>query len=94
MKNKISNTKNEITKILVQATKSGNMNLCLVCILKSDQCNNIKQYCTNSYPNDPINYDLCIVPDKFCRVCCQNEFGDLHLQERETCDLKCGEINL
>ena len=78
--------KEEISKSLLKASKSG-------C---AEECNpdrpekEILLYCKNNF-NDMSKLSNCVKHDTFCTVCCESEFGDLHLEERSSCYSKCND---
>jgi len=44
-----------------------------------------KHYCTANFADDFVNYQACLDGDDFCHQCCDNEFGEFYLGERENC---------
>jgi len=39
--------------------------------------------------DDPNSLTDCRVPQNFCSLCCESEFGEMHHEERIICDNKC-----
>jgi len=35
----------------------------------------------------------CKNPNQYCYICCENEFGETHADEREKCFEKCAGLN-
>jgi len=51
----------------------------------------IKQqvYCGTYFTTDYLKFEECKNADTYCEVCCENEFGNWHLIEREECFKGC-----
>lgn len=45
----------------------------------------IETYCQANFPDSNAKLLECKNPESFCYVCCESEFGDLHIPEREKC---------
>ena len=45
----------------------------------------IKDYCTMNFPDSYLKFDDCKDLDNFCYICCENEFGDLRMENRQKC---------
>ena len=88
---KIDELKHKISYKLYQANKRGD----------SEKCNpnksiiEIEAYCNdNIYINNTIIEENsikknCVQKEKYCYVCCENEFGEFHLDERANCYSTC-----
>lgn len=87
-KEKIKDIKNEISLSLIKANKNGNINTCIN--EKSDHY--IKDYCKKNI-TDLINLKKCLDNNTFCEICCENEFGEIHLDGRVECISKCKKKN-
>lgn len=44
-----------------------------------------KNYCIANFSEDFVNYQTCLDGDDFCHMCCDNEFGEFFIGERESC---------
>jgi len=44
-----------------------------------------KHYCVANFSEDFVNYQNCLDGEDFCHMCCDNEFGDFYIGEREKC---------
>jgi len=42
-------------------------------------------YCSANYPDDYSQLQSCNDGDDFCMLCCDNEFGDMFVKERQAC---------
>jgi hypothetical protein len=88
IRNKIESLKKDISKDLIRASKKGDF----------DECNperdgkQIINYCKVNYQNDDIKIGDCIKNDNFCYMCCESEYGDLHLELRNNCYNKCNDF--
>ena len=93
---KIDELKHKISHKLYQANKRGD----------AEKCNpnksiiEIEAYCSD---NINKNYSIteensikkdCIKKEKYCYICCQNEFGEFHLDERANCYSTCDDYYL
>jgi hypothetical protein len=84
---KINEIKVEISKKLLKASKQGD----------SDYCNPEREskliidYCNKNF-NDVSKQAECVKYDNYCYLCCENEFGDLHLDDRADCNSKCDDL--
>jgi hypothetical protein len=45
----------------------------------------MEEYCQVHYANESGKYNECRNSQNFCYVCCETEFGDLHIPQREAC---------
>jgi hypothetical protein len=86
--NRISDLKKDISNELLKASKNG----------KIDECNpdrkneDIINYCKINYADDFTKMNECVQNDKFCYMCCECEFGDLHLEKRSFCYSRCDDF--
>jgi len=83
---KMGELKLEISKNLLKASKSG-------C---DEECNpdrpekEILEYCKANF-NEMSRLGECVKQESFCTLCCESEFGELHLEERSNCYNKCND---
>jgi hypothetical protein len=88
IQNKINSLKSDISKNLLKASKNGD----------SQECNperpaeEIVEYCKVNYEYDNNKMNECVMNDNFCYMCCESEFGDLHLESRSVCYTKCDDF--
>ena len=52
---------------------------------EEDQC----EYCSIYFKDDIQDLQDCKDPSKYCYICCENEFGETHADEREHCFEDC-----
>ncbi len=45
----------------------------------------IEEYCQVNFPDNNGKFMDCKNPDSFCFVCCEAEFGEMHIPDREKC---------
>jgi hypothetical protein len=83
--NKISYIKKDISKDLLRASKNGNYEECN----PERQASEIVEYCTQNYEHDNEKMNECVQNNQFCYLCCESEYGELHLESREVCYDKC-----
>jgi hypothetical protein len=82
---KMDKLRNQITKKLINASKKGNLQLCD----PERPSNDIVQYCQNNYKDSYVKMNECVKNDNFCYMCCETEYGELHLEDRSVCYMKC-----
>jgi hypothetical protein len=84
MESKITELKNTISQSLFKADKKGNYEEC-----DPDRPDiKITEYCKTNY-QDTKRQEQCMNKQTFCPLCCEAEFGDLHLDDRNDCYSKC-----
>ena len=44
-----------------------------------------KHYCIANFSENYAMYQTCLDTDDFCHVCCDNEFGEFFMNDRESC---------
>ena len=89
------NIKNEIMTIrfkaaekLKQSIKAGSITPCI-----DNDNSKVLSYCQNNFNDNPVKLLDCKEEDKFCYMCCENEFGELHVVERDKCYSACEKKN-
>jgi len=50
-----------------------------------EQLGAIEIYCSSVYSNNVSKFMECKNPQSYCFVCCEGEFGQMHLSDREKC---------
>jgi hypothetical protein len=79
----------EIAEKLNVAGKNGNQDICTLQNLEEAR----DKYCGENFSSDYVRYSDCKDESQFCYVCCENEFGDLNLIERDKCYSTCDKLN-
>lgn len=80
--------KKDISKDLIRASKKGDYEEC-----DPERENyQILNYCKVNYENDGFKMAECIKNDNFCYMCCESEYGELHLELRNNCYNKCNDF--
>ena len=46
-----------------------------------------KHYCTANFSENFAMYQNCLDGEDFCHICCDNEFGEFFMNDRESCYL-------
>ena len=46
-----------------------------------------KHYCTANFSENYAMYQTCLDSEDFCHICCDNEFGEFFMNDRESCYL-------
>jgi hypothetical protein len=77
--------KRTLTQNMLNADKLGDEKKCINAL----ESKTIDAYCKSSFLTDPSSLTDCLKQENFCYICCENEFGDMHQVERESCVLSC-----
>lgn len=75
----------KLNDMLVNANKKGNNEKC-----EKGMNNETERsaYCKASFPEQVQKFQICMsTPDEFCKVCCDNEYGEFHIKEKDKCIL-------
>lgn len=88
IQNKIDNLKKDISKDLIRASKKGDYEECD----PERPLHQIINYCKVNYENDSYKMAECAKNDNFCYMCCEGEYGELHLELRNNCYTKCNDF--
>jgi hypothetical protein len=63
--------------------KDGDMAKCKTAMASPQ---NRDAYCGVSFPDDYLKFNNCKSEDQdFCPICCENEFGNMHMDKRQVC---------
>ena len=87
LSNEIQTLRTTVANELTNLNKDGNKDNCFKANKETEK--NVKMYCSNNFMDTPQKYAECIVIEDFCYVCCENEFGNMHLKQRDTCYNAC-----
>jgi len=85
LKNEILTIRTQIAERLQKYNRAGNESACTTKTNKAD-------YCAANFSDNYIKYGECNSDDTFCYVCCENEFGELHILNRDKCYTTCDSI--
>ena len=88
IKEQIFSIKDKMVEKLYKVTKKGNDLNCEYNNFDKEIIR-INMYCEDNFKNDYNKLNDCRSEVNFCLICCENEFGDLYLTEREICYNKC-----
>jgi hypothetical protein len=81
LKQQLMTMRMSMAKEMTDVYKSGDSKLCLNAM--ADDQSRIN-YCTANF-NDIIKFGQCKENDDFCTICCENEFGEMHMDKRNKC---------
>jgi hypothetical protein len=85
LKNEIMHIRTTISNKLHKLNKNGSEDNCKNGITSLE----IEKYCDTNFADNIVKHTDCKTPENFCYVCCENEFGDFHIAERDKCYAKC-----
>jgi len=71
---------------MLKASKLGDYSQCNP---KEATESSIITYCDKNFYEDVNENMACKDPDEFCTVCCENEVGEYHAQQRKECLEEC-----
>jgi len=86
LKQQLMAVRTEMADSLQTATKQGSQANCEAA--KGDQTK-INAYCENNFFDNFSKLADCKDLSSFCYVCCENEFGDVFVTERNSCFAMC-----
>lgn len=86
IEHQINVIRGEMAKDLMSANKQGDMKLCKES--KNDK-KKITEYCNTNVTDDFQKNTICNLPESFCYVCCETEFGTMFMDKREECYSQC-----
>jgi len=89
IKQQIQMIRAEMAKEIVSANKQGNANLCKE---GRNDITKISQYCDHSFSDDFAKNAGCKDPQNFCYSCCDGEFGNMFISERDDCQSMCDDL--
>ena len=90
---KLQAVRYQMAEQMGKAYKKGNVNTCEKVgygTESKDKQEMRKHYCVANFSEDFVSYQTCLDGEDFCRICCDNEFGEFYMGERENCySLSC-----
>ena len=86
LKQQLMSVRTEMASNLESATQQGSKALCEAA--KGDQTK-VNVYCENNFFDNYSKLADCKDLSSFCYVCCENEYGDIFVSERELCYSIC-----
>lgn len=88
MMNKLKKAKTTLASKVMKAMKEGSSQMCN--LGKIEQNISVREsYCNNAFSDDFFLNNECKELENFCYTCCENEFGNIHLDKREDCYNEC-----
>ena len=81
LKSKLINMRLSMAQEMTDVYKDGDQGKCAQA-MKDEQSR--LNYCTASF-SDVIKFSQCKDNEDFCSLCCENEFGEMHMDKRNAC---------
>jgi hypothetical protein len=81
LKQALLNMRMNMAREMTDVYKDGDQGKCLSA-MKDNQVR--LNYCTANF-NDIIKFSQCKDDDDFCQLCCENEYGEMHMDHRNRC---------
>ena len=85
IKGEIMTIRSKIAEKLKKYHKLGNKDHCKNGLSDQEREN----YCQDNFTDNYVKFTDCKDVSSYCYVCCENEFGDLHITERDSCYAQC-----
>ena len=86
LKQKVLSLRTQMAMDLQKLTKEGSLAQCKISNLAKDK---MKSYCEINFYDDYYKLNECVQPESFCYMCCENEFGEVHIGKRDECYNMC-----
>ena len=75
---------------LQKFAKNGDASKCFIPdSTNAEHIKKIEDYCTIAYSDNFLKFNECKSPESFCFNCCENEFGEIHIVDRDKCYKQC-----
>lgn len=85
LRGQIMSIRTKIADKINKLSKNGNPDRCMNPSTPVQREN----YCGLNFADNYMKFQDCMTEENFCYVCCENEFGDFHVLERDKCYSKC-----
>jgi hypothetical protein len=90
LKAQILNIRTKTAGSLQKLIKIGDASNCFLALPQNtEHKNKIENYCASNFFDNYAKLSECKSIDTFCFTCCENEFGEVKIVERENCYKKC-----
>ena len=89
LQQKLQKVRGSMAKEILNANKFGDLNIC-----KKNRGDKVKiqKYCDSNFMDNYSKNLDCKNPDDFCYVCCENEYGNMYIKERDLCYDMCDNL--
>ncbi len=81
--------RSEMTRNLLDANKFGSMEICRK---SNNNVVKVKEYCDANFITNYLKNINCKEMDNFCYICCEHEFGNMYMRERDQCYTMCDDM--
>jgi hypothetical protein len=85
---RLQSVRYQMAEQMGKAYKKGSLESCTKIGTGKDNTDIVKMrkhYCTANFADDFVNFQTCTDGDDFCHQCCDNEFGEFYIGDRENC---------
>jgi len=89
LQQQINLIRSEMAEEIMAANKKGNAKQCYE---DRNDLAKISYYCNNNFSDDYIKNNSCKDAGNFCYNCCENEFGNMYIDQRDDCQSKCDDL--
>jgi len=90
LKQQLQKIRGQMAKSLIKANKFGEWRLC-----KNARGNKgkVAKYCDTNFIDNFAQNKQCKDPEDFCYICCENEYGNMYIKQRDTCYEMCDNMS-
>ena len=90
LQGEMQSIRSQVASKMSHLGKEGNLELCFKPSQKQEDKDKVMQYCKSNFmESSPTKFNECLDHNTYCYVCCETEFGNMHLKRRDECYDKC-----
>jgi len=82
----IRSIRSNIAKKIIKAERKGSQ---AICVAGMDSTKKRMDYCKTQIVDSYIQFNDCTKEGMFGNICCENEFGNMYIEERDKCIAAC-----
>ena len=86
LENQLQKVRGQMAKSLLNANRFGDWKLCRDARVTKDK---VIKYCDANFIDNFSKNQQCKDPEDFCYVCCENEYGNMYIKQRDKCYDMC-----
>lgn len=86
----LQKVRGQIANKIVNSNRFGDWKLCKAARGTKDK---VAKYCDANFTTDFVKNRQCKDPEDFCYVCCENEYGNMYIKQRDKCYDMCDALS-
>ena len=86
LENQLQKVRGQMAKSLLNANRFGDWKLCKDSRRTKEK---VLKYCDANFMDNFTKNQSCKDPDDFCYICCENEYGNMYIKQRDKCYDMC-----